>query len=228
MNSSVAAVLVVLVLTVDVPVVAQTQSQINLDAERSYKKSDNELNRLYKQLLSKFKRNREISKKLRLSEAQWIDYRDSYVTSVYPHDDHSEYGSVFPMCWSHCMESATVERCADLRSMLKGVKPVIKGDVSKSASLNRTKVEKTIKAVLEKNKSDESFIECMEDSQNQWREYRDSQVDALVALAGKTDENTRLWYQSQLDSRRLRELNLWLVGVEEGDVCAGSIPIKSR
>src|SRR5947209_3279519 len=76
---------------------AQTQPEMNVCAEKQFEAADAELNRAYKQIMSKA----ENDPKLKAAEVSWLKYRDDncdYEASMY------EGGSAQPMVYSLCLE----------------------------------------------------------------------------------------------------------------------------
>lgn len=87
-------------------------------------------------------------------------------------------------------------------------------------------------AVLKQHASDESFVKKLKIAQRAWVAWRDAELDALYPNENPPTEygsvfpmcrNSKL---EQLTRERTKQLKQWLDGTKEGDVCAGSIPIK--
>jgi uncharacterized protein YecT (DUF1311 family) len=77
---------------------ANTQSEMNSCAGEEAKRVDEELNRVYKQLLSKVRGNPVATAKIRAAQRAWVTYRDAYIEARYPAKDKAvEYGSIFPL-----------------------------------------------------------------------------------------------------------------------------------
>ena len=88
------------------------------------------------------------------------------------------------------------------------------------------------KKILLMYDDDYEFIEALRSSQRNWIKFRDSEVKM------KYPKEDRLYYGSsyrmcvnyylaELTSKRIKTLNQWIDGTEEGDVCSGSIRISS-
>lgn len=103
----------------------QTQLEMNTDAANEYKKADAELNSVYKQILKKYASDTAFIKNLKAAQRLWIQFRDAEMKMKYP-ADRSEYGSVFPMCYSLYMTELTNTRTATLKIWLEGIE---EGDV---------------------------------------------------------------------------------------------------
>ena len=95
-------------------VAAQTQAELTMKAHNDYQKSDKELNKVYKQLLS----NLDETEKALLIKAQkdWIKFRDSHCEF-----EAQEYdgGSMQPMVHSICLKERTEERIEDLKTSIQ-------------------------------------------------------------------------------------------------------------
>ena len=96
------------------PVVAQTQSEMNHDAQAEYVKADAELNRTYKQLTALLdKKEKQLLIK---AQKNWILFRDTHCRfeiSTY------EGGSIQPLIWSNCLTECTNARIADLKAAIE-------------------------------------------------------------------------------------------------------------
>ena len=92
---------------------SQTQAEMNMEANASYKKADAELNKVYKELVKLLdEKEIELLKKAQLS---WIKYRDTHYefeASFY------EGGSIQPMILDNCLESVTETRIEELKSSI--------------------------------------------------------------------------------------------------------------
>lgn len=99
-----------------------------------------------------------------------------------------------------------------------------------------TDVDKQLHSVINEIRveyaNEPGFIEKLEDSQRIWEEYRLAYLKSVFPK-----ENARLEYGSIFSRcwcfhyaakthERIKELQLWLDKVEEGDVCSGSVRFK--
>ncbi len=103
---------------------AQTQVEMNDEAQENYIKADKELNQVYQQILKEYKDDKVFINKLKIAQRSWIKFRDADMEAMYP--DEAEQGSVFPACWFMALESLTKERTEKLRIWLDGIE---EGDV---------------------------------------------------------------------------------------------------
>ncbi|CAH0199052.1 hypothetical protein SRABI13_01681 [Erwinia aphidicola] len=100
---------------------AQTQLDMNQCASAEYKKSDNELNNTYQQVLKAT--SGEQTNLLKKSQNKWIEYRD---TDCKFQTYSSRGGSINSMNVSHCLTGKTEQRTKELKEMLN----CPEGDVS--------------------------------------------------------------------------------------------------
>ena len=86
--------------------------------------------------------------------------------------------------------------------------------------------------ILKEYKSDTEFLAKLKVSQNLWIKFRDAEMNAIFPK-----KDRRLNYGSvfpmcwsiqltKLTKERTEALRKWLIGVEEGDLCSGSIMVK--
>lgn len=102
--------------------VAQTQLEMNEEANEAYKKADKELNAVFNKTLQEYQSDAKFIAKLRASQRAWIKFRDAEVEAQFPETDkRGQYGSVYPMCWSMALTDLTKERIKKLRVWLDGV-----------------------------------------------------------------------------------------------------------
>jgi uncharacterized protein YecT (DUF1311 family) len=109
---------------------AKTQVEMNDCASEEFKKEDAELNRVYQEILKKYKDDPVFIKKLREAQQAWLKFRDAQFEARFPHilDSRGQYnyGTVFPMCSSLYKAELTHARTEDLRLWLDGIQ---EGDV---------------------------------------------------------------------------------------------------
>ena len=100
---------------------ANTQLESNECAAKEYREADAELNRVYKAILEKYKKDPRFIDKLRAAQRAWLAYRDAEIEAKYPHANEPHYyGSIFPMCDSLYKAQLTQERVEKLREWLDG------------------------------------------------------------------------------------------------------------
>ena len=112
---------------------AQTQAEMNIDAIKSYEKSDKELNDIYKQILNRYKSDTIFIKNLKSSQKIWITFRDAELKMKFPEKIKGFYGSIQPVCVSGYLEKLTRERTLTLKAWLDGY---IEGDACNGSIKN--------------------------------------------------------------------------------------------
>jgi len=97
------------------------------------------------------------------------------------------------------------------------------------------KAEKEINAVYQKilreYSADKEFIKNLKASQRLWIQFRDAEIKARYpnqtpGYYGSVYPTCVSDLKTQLTNERIKTLQVWLTGIQEGDVCAGSIRIK--
>ena len=75
-----------------------------------------------------------------------------------------------------------------------------------------------------------AFIKALKKAQLAWLRYRDAHVESIfpgdASQYGSVSTMCRCGSLAEITKERTQTLNRWLEGVEEGDVCAGSVRIK--
>jgi uncharacterized protein YecT (DUF1311 family) len=101
---------------------AQSQGQMNQEADVAYRKADQELNRTYQQILKEYRTQTAFLQSLKAAQKLWIQFRDAEMKARYPATNSLlEYGSFFPVCYSNGMEELTKARTKQLRLWLTGI-----------------------------------------------------------------------------------------------------------
>ena len=84
--------------------------------------------------------------------------------------------------------------------------------------------------LMQEYKNDTVFIKSTKEAQRQWVKFRDAQVKMKYPPYRDAVESVlpicRNYYLRELTNNRIKEIMEWLDGIEEGDVCSGSIKIK--
>lgn len=90
------------------------------------------------------------------------------------------------------------------------------------------------KSILHQYRDETKFINSFIKAQNSWLEFRDRHLDSIFPCDDKRLEYGTVYnfclskIATELNNQRIKQLEVWLVGVEEGDVCLGSRKIKSK
>jgi uncharacterized protein YecT (DUF1311 family) len=106
---------------------AKNQVEINQCGAGNQQVAERELNAAYQAVLKKMAADKVFLVKFRAAQRAWLKWRDAEMAAIYPADNpQSEYGSVFPMCWSAQLAELDRERTRQLRRWIDGV---AEGDV---------------------------------------------------------------------------------------------------
>ena len=103
------------------PLMAETQYELNKAACDQLKQADNDLNKVYQQVLSGYKNDKVFINQFITAQKKWIEFRDAYVASMYIPQYRDNYGSIMPMCQCYFIEKITTDRTKQLRVWLDGV-----------------------------------------------------------------------------------------------------------
>jgi uncharacterized protein YecT (DUF1311 family) len=100
----------------------QSQAAMNQEADVAYRKADQELNRVYQQILKEYRTKTVFLQSLKAAQQRWIQFRDAEMKARYPAANAQfEYGSFFPVCYSNGLEELTKARTKQLRLWLTGI-----------------------------------------------------------------------------------------------------------
>jgi uncharacterized protein YecT (DUF1311 family) len=108
-------------------------------------------------------------------------------------------------------------------------------DLTKTSMQSLQKADKDLNAIYQKlltnYKSDAPFIKNLKAAQKLWIQFRDAEMkmkypDRGPGYYGSSLPMCKADYQAALTRDRINTLQQWIDGVEEGDVCAGSIRMK--
>ncbi|AEG01446.1 lysozyme inhibitor LprI family protein [Methylomonas methanica] len=119
-----------------------------------------------------------------------------------------------------CLDNANTQREINQCSGLE--------NESADRELNRV-----YQAILKQHAGDKLFIDSLKQAQRAWLKWRDAEMLAIYPASkepGYYGSSFAGCWSDQLATmthERTRQLKKWLDGVEEGDICAGSLPIKS-
>ena len=105
---------------------AQTQAEMNQQANESYAKADKELNTIYKQILLEYKTDTAFTRNLKASQRIWITFRDAELKMKYPERKPGTYGTIQPVCEASYLEMLTRERIKTLKTWIDGIE---EGDI---------------------------------------------------------------------------------------------------
>lgn len=126
------------------------------------------------------------------------------------------YGADQQACDIHSSTQADLNQCAaDRLNMVDD-------------ELNRV-----YQAILKQYKAEHGFLEKLRNAQRAWLAFRDAELEARFpaedkqSYYGSTYSMCAAHFLVQRTQERIEQLREWLKGTEEGDVCAGSVQIRS-
>jgi uncharacterized protein YecT (DUF1311 family) len=99
---------------------ANTQAEMNACASDELARADNELDEIYRRLLSKAASQPEAIAKIKAAERAWITYRDAYMDAMYPAENKQvEYGSIYPLEANLLRAELTRQQVVAMKDLLK-------------------------------------------------------------------------------------------------------------
>jgi uncharacterized protein YecT (DUF1311 family) len=106
---------------------AKTQFELNECAAGDLKEADDELNRVYREILKRNAHDAVFLERLKSAQRAWISFRDAELEALFPDPEKQvAYGSAYPMCYANWKKKITVQRTQQLRKWLTGTE---EGDV---------------------------------------------------------------------------------------------------
>ncbi len=87
------------------------------------------------------------------------------------------------------------------------------------------------KAILKEYKEDTTFIKNLKASQRVWITYRDAELKVKYPdprSYGSVYPMCVSMYMEILTRERINTLKVWIDGIEEGEVCKGSVKMKEQ
>jgi uncharacterized protein YecT (DUF1311 family) len=93
-------------------------------------------------------------------------------------------------------------------------------------------MNKVYQRILSENRSDKLFVQKMRAAQRAWLAFRDAHLEALYpavdkrAAYGTVNPMCQCMELETMTNERIKVLRQWIDGIEEGDVCGGSIKVK--
>ncbi len=96
------------------------------------------------------------------------------------------------------------------------------------------KLEVLYQEIKQQYSKDKDFIEALEHSASLFRQFRDAEVKLHYPAKDQKQEYGSInsycinLLLTQLTLQRIKELNVWLVGIQEGEACRGSIKMKKN
>jgi uncharacterized protein YecT (DUF1311 family) len=85
-------------------------------------------------------------------------------------------------------------------------------------------------AIVRDYRKDRGFVAALRKAQLAWIRYRDAHLNSIFpgdrSQYGSINTMCRCNDLAELTKERTQVLNRWVAGIEEGDVCAGSVKVK--
>ena len=100
---------------------AQTQMELNQTACSELKQTDQQLNRVYQQVLAAHQDDKLFINHFKDAQRKWVAFRDAYTDSMYIPEYYKNYGSVMPMCQCYFLENITKDRIKQLKVWVDGI-----------------------------------------------------------------------------------------------------------
>jgi uncharacterized protein YecT (DUF1311 family) len=84
--------------------------------------------------------------------------------------------------------------------------------------------------IMRNYRGNQSFVSAMRRAQLAWLRYRDAQLESIfpgdARKYGSINPMCRCMQLAEITKARTQILNRWVEGIEEGDVCSGSVKVK--
>jgi uncharacterized protein YecT (DUF1311 family) len=98
---------------------SQTQLDMTKETSDKYLKLDQELKKVYDQILVDYGNDTIFIEKLKNSQKIWIKLRDAELEMLFPDPDKRHYGSMYSMCCNGYLSNLTKERIVHLEKWIK-------------------------------------------------------------------------------------------------------------
>lgn len=91
-----------------------------------------------------------------------------------------------------------------------------------------TELNKVYNQILREYQQEKIFVQKLKAAQRAWMAFRDAHLAAIYSdpHPGTVESMCRCLKLTELTNERTKVLRQWIEGIEEGDVCAGSIRWK--
>jgi uncharacterized protein YecT (DUF1311 family) len=85
--------------------------------------------------------------------------------------------------------------------------------------------------IIAENADDDVFLASLKEAQRSWIAFRDAQLkmkypDREPGYYGSVLPSCEMMYLTELTQDRIKALQVWIDGVEEGNICSGTVKIK--
>ena len=121
--------------------------------------------------------------------------------------------------------------CLGMVPLFAQTQTAMNSDAGKAYEKANAELNKVYQKILSDYKTDIVFVANLKAAQRLWIQFRDAEVKARYPArkegeSGSAEPMCVSQYLAELTEERTRKLNLWLTGIEEGDVCSGSVKMK--
>ena len=109
------------------------------------------------------------------------------------------------------------------------------GEINQGTKIIYQNSEKELNAtyqkIIKEYSADIIFIKNLRIAQRLWIQFRDAEMkmkfpDRAAGYYGSAQPLCWFNYKTSLTNERIKTLQIWLKGIEEGDVCSGSVKRK--
>lgn len=109
------------------------------------------------------------------------------------------------------------------------------GEMNQDAATEFQAADKKLNSIYRKlladYADDDAFIAGLKEAQRRWIVFRDAQLkmkypDREPGYYGSMQPLCEAMYLTELTQDRIKTLEVWIDGVEEGDACAGTVKTK--
>jgi uncharacterized protein YecT (DUF1311 family) len=212
------------------PSFAQTQNDINVEARTKDEKVRKEISQETRKLCSEESSIKGLRAKLDETQELWKNFCDAHVDSIFPldksNDPGTQYGSIYGLCVWTDHEELDSWRLKELKQWHKATAATDSAQAEKAYNDADKKLNAVyVKVIKSPAKSQASFITNLRKAETAWIAFRDADAEAFE-LCHKSAPGTKFSKMTELTNERIKQLDKWLTGAEEGDTCAGSYPIK--
>lgn len=210
----------------------QSQLEMNEQASNSATVIKKRADKSLRALSSKYAKVAGFKTKMDEAQELYENFIQAHINERFPvpkgEDYRSLYGSIEGTCIGNIREEMYKHRLEELTDWTK---PAPKADLA-ALKTEYDKVDKKLNDVYvkvktgsaAKGKTGPTFKKNLTDAEVAWIAYRNTDSDAFALSGGS--EVFKWRKMIELTKDRTQQLNEWITGAEEGDVCSGSIPLS--
>ena len=226
------ATLICLLLMTAAQARAQTQEEINQKAVDEAAQVKQKVDKCIRTLSSTYAKTKGFKAKLDESQELWNNFVEAHINAIFPvpkgQDYRELYGSINGLCVGDYRKELTEVRLAELKAWTK-LPPkrdlaTLKSEYDKADKALNSTYAKVMHSPARTGKTGPQFIRNLVGAEVAWIAFRNTDSEVYGLTAGSKE----FCFQKMIDltKSRTNQLNKWLEGVEEGDTCGGSYPLK--